>query len=543
MRRNFGWLIHDLVSAGGSGFFADFPHGRDQAIRLLSSTESERDFLCRLSLGISAVPDVFLESVGGADFTEWPESRMLSIAKSKRRLSIGFAIPNLNSPVSSFGHLFLVAHDSPSPEEDGVVIDFTADSEVDMGTAVRALSSGIPGRFRLRWFHGKRGEYDIEGRDLWIYELNPKVFPSSLTPRLLERAQQLEMKGGQTYSFLNGNCSERALELLLATTEKSRKNPPRIAWPLDDLRYLHRTGWVGHGLRIPATASRASESSDPLRHWLGEIIASSRSADPDEVHTKREAVFTELKTVLPNLMDRGSREERVTEPTLLAWGEEARLGYASSWSLESKPASSIYLNYRRGAFDWVRSDRWRFSRSELKFFSIGANFRSSRISISELVLVHLDAIEPPTSYQEGLTRFVDFGFHSNSSKYGNDHLNDELLLRVGSGVSYHLIPGGVITLGITPVVGLGVATGEANSISSRLEFGSRQSVLINSGLSPRVKILWDWRPIRIGGAGTGEFSMSIIPYSGNKISTEVNLSSFGFRDTRIEGSLSVPLDF
>jgi len=519
------------------------PEVREQAQVLLEKPLTEREYLCLLSHKFSDAPASFLESLQDSIQLDDFDSRLLDIAKSKKRISVVFASPIIHSPISSFGHLFLVFHDIPIPEEQAIVLDFTADSEVDLAIAVRSLTSGTPGRFRLRWFHQKRLEYDSEGRDLWVHEVDPIRLNQGLVERLLDSASARNRKPSLDYRFLNGNCSARILELLLEIDSPRQTYAPRVAAPLDDLQYLFRAGWIRSGNRTPSLISRAADSEEPIRSLLQRLVVSGKSPDPDLVHGSRDEILGGLRDLrqLRALPHARPDFDRATPPLNMTWGEDFRVGYAGQWNASHSSGGGITFEYRRGALDWVRADTSLFSGSELRYLSASAQISPAGIGITHLGLVRLDSFEPSTFLQNGLTRFVDFGFQSDVVQFSDIRLSENLLLQLGSGKTWQVLSSPKMLYGVTPFLAAGVGVRPGEGIEGKGDLGIRQTLSLNTGRLPRLRLLWDWRPYRWNGYWNSLFEASLVPFERYGVASVFNLTSLDGRNFRAELQVSLPV--
>lgn len=91
---------------------------------------------------------------------------------NKKYLSIVFAGHNIKTPISMFGHTYLVSHDELKPEPDALVVEYLGDIESSKLWMIYSIFYSIKGRYRLSYFMFKQREYELEDRDLFIYRLN-----------------------------------------------------------------------------------------------------------------------------------------------------------------------------------------------------------------------------------------------------------------------------------------------------------------------------------------------------------------------------------
>ncbi len=132
------------------------------------------------------------------------------------KISIVFASGYLNSPASSFGHTFLKLS---NPKNAGGLelldygINYAARTGDTQGAlyALYGLFGYFKGSFGLLPYHQMIKEYtNLEGRDLWEYELNFTEEEVKNLLRILLNEEQIQYD----YYFLTDNCSYRILWLL-----------------------------------------------------------------------------------------------------------------------------------------------------------------------------------------------------------------------------------------------------------------------------------------------------------------------------------------
>ena len=133
-----------------------------------------------------------------------------------QKVSLIFAAGYLNSAGSSFGHTFLRL-ESPSNANRSELLDyginFAARTSQEKGAlyALYGLFGFFPGSYSMLPYHQMIKDYsNLEGRDLWEYQLN-------LTLEEVKRLQfhLLELEGSYfDYYFLSDNCSFEILKLI-----------------------------------------------------------------------------------------------------------------------------------------------------------------------------------------------------------------------------------------------------------------------------------------------------------------------------------------
>ncbi len=168
---------------------------------------------------------------------EWKKSL------NAQELYLVFASSDLNTPASSFGHLFFRLHNPNNFKQLDLVdygINYAAVTPENDGVlfALKGLFGMYPGTFSMIPFHQKMREYtNAEGRDIWEYKMN-------LSPEQVDFLidHLLEFQDSYVpYYFLDENCSYWLLEVLDTLSEDFdfSSNFHDVTIPLDVLKLLH----------------------------------------------------------------------------------------------------------------------------------------------------------------------------------------------------------------------------------------------------------------------------------------------------------------
>ncbi|RMF79850.1 MAG: DUF4105 domain-containing protein, partial [Nitrospirae bacterium] len=130
-------------------------------------------------------------------------------------ITVVFPSSHPNSPSSMFGHL-LVRFDGRGHAGAARMLDYTVNYAAEAGGAagatyaVKGLTGGFPGRFRIIPYHMKLREYaQMENRDLWEYRLR---LPQPVVERVFEHAWELAGTYFDYY-FFTENCAYHLLSL------------------------------------------------------------------------------------------------------------------------------------------------------------------------------------------------------------------------------------------------------------------------------------------------------------------------------------------
>ena len=337
-----------------------------------------------------------------------------------QRVSLAFASEQLSSPVSAFGHTFLVFHNSDLPEPDAVAVEFVGDMSAPRASAFRALFWSIPGQYRLRWFRDKALEYELEDRDLEVHELRL----SNVERQQLGQLVATTLTSKFSYNFIVHNCSSGIHDLLSkALTDFSCGQKP-YALPVDSVRALRRCGRIqasrrqSSGYRATLAAYQGLAGQDQLI-WK---LAFERNVFPDP-----DAVSPDLAQAIGlglnyRLLREGSPSQRAELFTKKkdfsqVSHEPAVMPTGASGKGESLVAFAFSPEHQWGAVDAAlinrsglntRNDRLR--NSQLQVLRMSAAYSRAGFRLSEAVLLDLEALLSGSALRPGLVRKLGIAY-------------------------------------------------------------------------------------------------------------------------------------
>lgn len=344
----------------------------------------------------------------------------LAFVDSAARVSLAFASEDIRSPISSFGHSFLVFHNEVTPEVDAVVLEFAGNIREDF-FVFKSLLTSIEGRYLLTTFHHKTTEYDFEGRDVW------------LAPLILSKQEKLRLKQrvsrqiGQPfpYNFFTNNCSDYIHRMVVDSLEAHRCEEAVFTIPSESLARLGECGRLGRFERLAARSTQFLEIYDELsadqQAMIGQIDFNLKP-NPD---IQLEPMTRQALSLLINYRVPRSRHEFQRE-NMLKWKalvvEENQpshsnppqsdpykrigslgLGYnfsAGSYQVHLKPALHYFENVTEGSF-W--SDT-------LEVGHIGISGNGEQVELDQFTLFHLHAKQSSMIIRDGFTRLLYLGY-------------------------------------------------------------------------------------------------------------------------------------
>ena len=508
-------------------------------------SSSEYDFVCRASLLI-APPN--------------QESRIYPLLhgvnptlknwNQKEYIAIVFSSPSIKSPVSTFGHISIVATNSPigDLEPDAVVLEFTATEEMSPSNIAKGLFSNIRGSFGLRWFVEKQIEYDQKDRDIWSYTVNSLI----QTPHgLLEDLGSIIDKPME-YNIVDKNCSERLYQLM--TTRNivdSRFN--RISVPLDDLKDLASAGWFVNRHKILSTASKADVfdfQSKKLQQVRLGLHSALLSDNPIVVEAKRnEALFLAQQILQENpsgfTTARPSTEKPAGDPTYFKRGPSILIGGGVGDPGRTNRSEALRFEFKVGAFDFLNADQYSFGSSELSFLSVGSTYTEGRLQLDKLTIFKLDATEVSTLSKPGLTRWLYLGWENLLPFAPRGSSPSEGLISFGGGRTIALDDSGTLQASLRAIAAVGYSKGSQilkPTASFTVFGGGILDIKVNSGAFPRFRYSLEWRPLERNSIYRTRQEFNIVPTEINKVSIFVNYKIYDNKYKEFEFGFSVPLN-
>lgn len=397
-----------------------------------------------------------------------------SAARSKKFLSLVFAGENLRSPISAFGHTFVVFHNEEVPEPDSVALEFLGITENISFSGLKALAGSLPGKYRWTCLVEKELLYDQENRDLWFYKIN---MTESERLNLIEEVSLGELK----YGFIRNNCADRIHDLIL---KAARRTEPFefIHEPIKGVRNLQEQGLVSRaGFRQPSSLKK-------LRHAYNELnVAEQESFDSTLKTEDMQSLSRPVAVAVSRYVNFRHRREpeaqrreflfnlktRFADQPLESDTSGAAAAVHESSSLRSISISSsidrLELRFSPGGQNRWSFHEGAFVHSDLEFFTFGIGIRRENVFLREFTLLRMDSLVGRDRFEPDLVRFLDLSYEVVG---GAGVEKREIGAHFGGGVGYALSNSAVI--GAMPILGIRNST---NSLSSGYtttgEFGFR----------------------------------------------------------------------
>ncbi|MFK8076404.1 MAG: DUF4105 domain-containing protein [Granulosicoccus sp.] len=258
-------------------------------------------------------------------------------------LTLVFPTAHPNSPSSAFGHTLLrIDKKNQKPESRllNMSLNFAADVPANVPAftyAVKGLSGGFEGRFRMLPYHIKLREYgQIENRDTWEYELD---LDQDSVDLVLRHAYEMLISHFD-YFFFSENCSYHLLSLLEVAYPDNPLTDEFNWWtiPVDTIRALEQKDLANEPRFVPSAirtlrARQANMSEDDLQ-----IALKALNDDLSSIDSQLNSRSVGEQVAILDLLSDYERYNRLkTDPSALGSGtrEKAILSRRSKLGIKS----------------------------------------------------------------------------------------------------------------------------------------------------------------------------------------------------------------
>lgn len=390
-----------LAADGASNPFSELQASLENLFQ--TKTNLQCEYLARTDFIIRTWPSLADKAIHCEFYENWKAKL------GAKKVSLIFATSYLNNAASSFGHVFLRL-ENPKNISRGELLDygvnFSARTENTLGAlyALYGLTGYFPGRFAMLPYHQLIKEYtNLEGRDLWEYQLN---LTEVEVDRLLKYLLEME-KIYIDYYFLDDNCSFQvmwALQVIRPELNLVHDDEPWMI-PLDTIKIAERAHLIEGKKYRPSlmrewqTRFQALNSAEKkeLREVVDQKILSS---DPAVIEAAQ--VYTDLKSDdLPHLKKEKSfllARQRAKLPSTfelkipqpLVSPEETHDSSSLGLSFGNFDSQSYQAVHLDGAFHaWLSDDTGVSPFSELKLLNFEIRKYPSQLRLEKAVLLKI----------------------------------------------------------------------------------------------------------------------------------------------------------
>lgn len=384
-------------------------------------------------------------------------------------VSLALADESLRSPVSMFGHTFVVLHNNPVPDPDAMAIEFVGDTSSASMPHIRALFDSISGKFMIRRFVYKLLEYGGEARDIRVWRIG-------VVPDRCESILESFVARNHQYSFIHKNCAWHAARLasgLISGRSASEVYSGQAAMtdaipvtiPIRTLDGFIPAD-VGEDFAFPSMRRRAATALGQLpRRQSDQLVRRIRGDDPhndiEDGQSREDRLIASTMDVVGGVLlhdeaDATVRQkiflnkkkiasQRPQEASIYWTGvslHKPRRRTASIGAAVFKPVGSgpgLRLTGQLGMRHVMMPQNGNPDPGELKVFDFSVRHMVGGTFLDRLGLVKLDASLPDSILVPGFTRLIDLAYESHRTSRGVE-IQNEAGLRIGGGMSFKWRP-------------------------------------------------------------------------------------------------------
>jgi Domain of unknown function (DUF4105) len=382
------------------------------------------------------------------------------------RISVVFSSQNNHQPESAFGHVFLLFHQEIQPEPDALAVEFVG-HVASFSEMIRSVGSEVEGRYRVVEFSQKSLEYDLEDRDLFIFELRV----SAVEIKQLADNVSVELKKSYPYSFIKKNCGFYLNRLLhkngLSIHDLSSDT---VVKPIDVINSLDPSRIIQVKLapssRHTAIYYRGKLTADEElifnRFLLGYDVAQEVMSN-----SLKAAVSSQIRYQLPR-EDEAWLRQHMAQQQKNVWhvvpldfqkkyDDESKGHYI--FAIQKKRIESIRFQKELRNFSTQHADD--SSSSYLDVFSTELTLKDDRLQVSEFSVIKSEAIQPSMKK----ARLLELSYRNWDRK--TDAGEKELYASLGVGAAYE-VP--YVRFGFIPNLTLAYTNQEKNQTNARLGY-------------------------------------------------------------------------
>ena len=358
------------------------------------------------------------------------------------RVSIVFATQNLRSPVSQFGHTFLVFHHEDDPEPSALTVEFVGTVVVPTDY-VAALVGAASGHFQFNYLSNKARSYEMEDRSLWIYELDlTSDQVERLRSDLRERAR-LDL----SYGVFRANCASYIIDELASLRGLHyRSESVLFVSPDASVRWLRSNAMIKHSRFRPSQQVAALAAFDSLsessRVRVRRVVEGYRE---DETLSQEESDAVSLMIDYRILRERNDeRRNALFRLKKIYYGRPVDssappdpshgIGGRTLGVLFQGADKGTVVSYRPGFIGLENEDERGFRNASSRFAQLDLRWKDSTLRVDRFDLFSMESYAPSGFLRSGFTQrleisYVDFGPYL-------DRIQRESAIDFGRGITF-----------------------------------------------------------------------------------------------------------
>ena len=314
-------------------------------------------------------------------------------ATSNTSIFIGYVSPNVRTPMSYFGHNFIVFSKDLSPFSR--TVSFSAiipDNITFFQLMVKGAIGDLQGRFSFNPFYRLLEQYlSVEQRNVSMYKIRFNEYEN-----VLFRLQLYELYYTTfNYDFFSQNCSSELLQAIMSVKPEilNKVNKDEVFQPSEIIRMLKKNGLIEdkvikYGSDIEnlfyAEVALSKESNDKKRADIKTYILSKKS----------DIYFKFFKKPLNNHVDNKSRYFKYNPD--IEWFKQKDIVSIPSNKIgvrynNQRNIDYLDINYSPGLIEKNESRFSFFNETTLRFLGASVGISGDEIYLNELDLLELDS--------------------------------------------------------------------------------------------------------------------------------------------------------
>ena len=419
---------------------------------------------------------LFLAPLNGS--ADWGKEPAFAEIDRYSKISLGFASQNLKSPISYFGHSFLIFHNSDFPDADSLAVEFTGDAP-DLLANISALFNSVPGRYSLTYLIEKIREYDYENRSIWLYKL---TFSENEVANIKTYLLDSQYTGFE-YNFSQNNCAFYIAQALSHARDAFEyKRDGIFITPASTLRWARTEGILSSEKYLPSTQLIALHEFEPLSDTDQLIVIDYLNhINVPRPYGTNLKIGNALSAITEYMIPReGDAENRnylfsIKRDFPTSSGTRSLVADDPSRSIGSNSISALFLLNRNSLMltispGFVRLENEQASgQHNIAIETLRSDFlvdTKGTIRLEEFHLVRMESNQPSGYLRDGFTQAFDVSY-ANYRSYFDDNYKEAKIL-FGRGVSW--LYGGN-TISFLPMGSI-IKTwrGSSTSTSGQIEF-------------------------------------------------------------------------
>jgi hypothetical protein len=357
-------------------------------------------------------------------FAQWVESDYQNKVDGKKRLSIVYAGQNIKSPISMFGHVYLVFHDERVPEPNAITFEFTG-SINGVGDYLGTLFGTTKGFYKFSLLDYKKRDHDLENRSSWVYEV---AFTDDELTTFKKNIAVLS-SNEYHYSVFNLNCASYLIEQIRSIRgQEYQQESIFFVSPDSTIRWLHKKQMIGTPLFIPSSQVKAlgyfnklngEDQSKVMQAFAGVSITDPPSSDNFSKALSASADYLMARD--DNFSSRVNvfnikKNHPLSDENAVKFYDPAEIDGSATYSALLSNQGLIF-KFRPGFLDFENESFYGLRNSSTEFLGLSILLNTKRLELEKFTLFRAEAYVPDEFLYDSGSQLFDISFTNFRSFY------------------------------------------------------------------------------------------------------------------------------